>query len=310
MNVWRLTINTAARDGVDPRRFCFERKILGVGWPVDEDGPLDWGSYERLGTEKYYPQDNGWWPALNAIGNRMREGDLCWSRDRSGCYYLGRVDGPWEYQSGGDYRAADVVNVRSCRWVRMGAEDSVPGKVLNSLRASRTLQAVHDDSVRIYSMLAYNQAAGKPVYEVSAATGPSDLFALVSPEDCEDILGVYLQEVHGYRLIPSTRRRDTFKTEFVLRKPGSKALVQVKQGDITLDRGDFAHDHEGRCEWFLLSTGGSYEGDDVRHVHCLDPDTLRDFAVENVELMSDRVRRMVEFCDRIGRASGSNREER
>lgn len=302
MNVWRLTISTNAKDGVDPRRFCFERGILGVGWAVSADGPLDWKTYERLGTAAFYERgDKGWWPALNAIGNRMREGDLCWSRDRDANYYLGRVDGPWEYRAGGAYRDADVVNVRATRWVCVGVEDSVPGKVLNSLRARRTLQAVHDDSVRTYSMLTYNQAVRESVYDLSGEARPLDLFALVSPEDCEDIVGLYLQEVHGYRLIPSTRRRDTPKTEFVLRKPGGVALVQVKQGDVALDPGDFGADHGEPCEWFLFATGGNYRGGDRAHVHCLDPDTLRNFAVENVGLMSGRVRRIIEFCRRPAR---------
>ena len=297
MNIWRLTIKTDAKEGVNPRKFCFERNILGVGWPVDGAGPLDWATYEWLGTEKYYNQgDKGWWPAANAIGKRMQVGDLCWTRDWSGQYYLGRVDGPWEYRSTSEHLDADVVNVRSCRWVSVGTEDVVPGKILNSLRAGRALQAVHDGTVLYYSMLLYNQALGRPVYDLLEENRFLDLFSLISPGDCEDIVALYLQEVHGYRLIPSTHRHDTFKTEFVLRKRGSKALVQVKQGDITLDRSKFESDPREPGEWFLFTTSGQYQGDVVAHVHCLDPDTLRNFAIENVELMSGRVQQIVDFC--------------
>ena len=240
MNVWLLTISTDAKEGIDPRKFCIDRGILGVGWPVTASDPLDWEIYERLGTDEYYNrEDKGWWPALNAIGNRMQEGDLCWTRDWDGQYHLGRVDGPWEYRASSEYIDADVVNVRSCRWVPVGTEDSVPGKVLNSFRASRTLQAVHDETVRFYSMLSYNQAIGDEVYPLSENTPQLDLFALISPEDCEDIVGLYLQEVNDYRLIPSTCKVDTFNTEFVLRKRGGMALVQVKQGEMTLDRSGF-----------------------------------------------------------------------
>ena len=94
MNVWRITIKTDAVEGVDPRRFCLERNILGVGWPVDGPQSLDWDTYHALGTAKYYDDgDKGWWPAVNAIRNRMTEGDLCWTRDWEGNYYLGRVAG-------------------------------------------------------------------------------------------------------------------------------------------------------------------------------------------------------------------------
>ena len=299
MNIWRLTISTSAEEGVDPRKFCMDRGILGIGWRVDAAGPLDWKTYERLGTEKYYDQgDKGWWPAVNAVGNRMQVGDLCWTRDWGGQYYLGRVDGPWSYRSSQEHLKADVVNVRSCRWVPVGTEDAVPGKVLNSFRAGRAVQAVHDATARFYSKLTYNQALDEPVFNLSEETGPWDLFALISPEDCEDIVCLYLQEVHGYRLIPSTCRHDTLKTEFVLRKQGGKALVQVKQGDITLDRRQFDRDPQEMCEWFLFTTGGQYQGEDAPHVHCLDPDTLRNFAVANVELMSGRVQRIIDLCGR------------
>ena len=298
MNIWRLTISTDAKEGVDPREFCIDRSILGVGWPVAASDPLDWETYERLGTEEYYNrEDKGWWPALNAIRNRMREGDLCWTRDWNGQYHLGRVDGPWEYRASSEYTDADVVNVRSCRWVSVGTEDSVPGKVLNSFRARRALQAVHDETVRFYSMLRYNQALGHEVYALSESTPRLDLFALVSPEDCEDIVGLYLQEAHDYRLIPSTCKFDTFKTEFVLRKKGGIALAQVKQGEGTLDRSEFEYDQGKPCDWFLFTTGGHYQGAESPHVHCLDPDSLREFAVANVELMSERVQRIIEFCE-------------
>ena len=41
-------------------------------------------------------------------------------------------------------------------------------------------------------MLTYNQAIGDEVYPLSENTPQLDLFALISPEDCEDIVGLYL----------------------------------------------------------------------------------------------------------------------
>ena len=112
MIVWRITINPDADTGINPRRFCLERNILGVGWPVEASGPLDWDTYQTLGTAKFYDnEDKGWWPAVNAIRNRMAESDLCWTRDREGNYYLGRVEGAWEYRSTPEYINADVVKL-------------------------------------------------------------------------------------------------------------------------------------------------------------------------------------------------------
>ena len=238
--IWRLNIKPDAAKGVDPRMFCIERNILGIGWPVvspvDADTPRDWDAYYNLGMEQYYNEDDkGWWPAVNAIHNRMKIDDLCWTRDWDGNYYLGRIEGDWEYRSTTDYRDADIVNVRPCTWFPTGGVDSVPGKVLNSFRAGRTVQAVDDETVSFYSRLRYNRLSKEAAYDLPGDL-KRDLFALIWPEDCEDIVGIYLQEKHGYRLIPSSCKLCTDKTEFILKTAeGKQAYVQVKQGNVDLN---------------------------------------------------------------------------
>ena len=303
MNIWRITIKTDAHEGVDPRRFCLDRNVLAVGWGVGGSDRLDWDTYETRGTAKYYnvKGHKGWWPAVNALRNRMAEGDLCWTRDWEGNYSLGRVFGEWEYRATPEHIAADVHNVRRCRWIRTGTADSVPGKVLNSFRAGRTVQAVHDDSACFYSKLQFNLAGGEPAYDLSDRTERGlDLFALVSPEDCEDIAAIYLQVKYGYSLIPSTCRPGMVKTEFVLRKSDGLAQVQVKQGAVPLNRDEFTSDPNEPCKWFLFSTSGDYRGDDSDHVQCLDPNEVRDFAFENQAVLPIRIQRLIRFCKSPG----------
>ena len=205
-----------------------------------------------MGEKKYYKSgDKGWWPAINAIQYRMEINDLCWTRDWDGNYYIGKILGEWEYLSTKDYIDADIVNVRPCNWVRTGGVDSVPGKVLNSFRAPRTVQAVDDNTVEFYSKLIYSKLNGE-----NAHCWPSDrklnLFSLISPEDCEDIVGIYIQEKFGFRLIPSSCRHDTVKTEFVLKNvEGERAYVQVKQG-VALNVNDFKCGPRDSCECFFF----------------------------------------------------------
>jgi hypothetical protein len=40
--LWRMHLITK---GVDPRRFCIDGKIVGVGWTIDYDGTVDWPTY-------------------------------------------------------------------------------------------------------------------------------------------------------------------------------------------------------------------------------------------------------------------------
>lgn len=104
-----------------------------------------------------------------------------------------------------------------------------------------------------------------------------------------------MQARFGYRLIPSTCRHDTPKTEFVLARADGKAQVQVKQGS-PLDRTEYAFDPDDPCQWFLFTTGGDYRGPSRDHVHCLDPQELREFAFDNLAVMPGRVRRLAEYC--------------
>ncbi len=295
--LWRLNIKPDAQEGVDPVRFCLDKQILGVGWPVDSDSPLDWKTYCRLGQRAYRRRwRQGWRAATNAIHDRMKKDDLCWTRDPDGNYYLGQITGDWEYRSARRYREADIVNVRPCRWFQIGGVDSVPGKVLNSFRPSRTVQAVDDETSLFYSKLKYNQLSGEAAYDLSSDER-LDLFALISPEDCEDIVGIYLQEIHGYRLISSSCRRDTVKTEFVLKKAdGEQAYVQVKQG-VPLNKDEFKRDKSNPCQWFLFTTNGQYTGRGHNHVHCLKPNDMHEFALAHRNLMSDRVQTFIDFCD-------------
>ncbi len=293
MTIWRLNIKPDSEGDIDPRKFCFDKGILGFGWPVLRDGPLDWDAYYELGEKEYYEEgDKGWWPAVNAIRNRMECGDLCWTRDWNGAYYIGKVTGDWEYRTTKEYRDADIVNVRKCEWYRVGNVDSAPGKVVNSFGMGRTVQAVYGDTVEYYSKAIYNQLSKTNTYDFPEAPD-YDLWSLIGTDDCEDILGIYLQEVCGYRLIPSTCKRATVKTEFILKDTeGKTAQVQVKQS-VNINRDDYDYDENDPCDWYLFSTSGEYTGEVHKHKHCMNPEEMRDFAFEKWRLMSKRIQTFI-----------------
>ena len=290
MTLWRIHLKS---DGDRPTEFCLERNILGMGWPVESHLPLDWDAYYKLGEVEY--GDRSWRGNLRAIHEGMKCGDLCWARDISkGIYYIGRVEGEWEYRGHEEeYRNADIVNVRPCRWFPAGEADSVPGKVLNAFRPERTLQRVGGETASFYSRYLYNERFGRQIYALDH--DELDLLALVGPEDCEDIVGIYLQEKLGYRMIPSSCKHATAKTEFILKnQEGKRANVQVKQGWVNLDR-DYYNDPS--CDWFLFTTQGQYTGSEHSRVHCLKPDEMRDFAFNNRNLMTQRVQTFISFIE-------------
>ena len=298
--VWRLNIKTGASEGVDPRKFCIDRRILGVGWPIDTEEEVDWEKYYKLGEETYYNEgDKGWWPAINAIRNRMQRNDLCWTRDWDGIYYLGRIVSDWIYRGGPDYREADVVNIRECDWKKAGEIDSVPGKVVNSFIPSRTVQAVDDKSVRLYSQYLFNSLSGEGHYPLR--TVAADLLSLVSSEDCEDLIGIFLQE-KGYRMIPSSCKADTAAYEFVLKhtETGNAAVAQVKQGYVNLNVDDYS---ALPSEVYLFTTHGEYTGGTSKNVHCIDPEEIKTFALSRRNIMSDRLKTWIAIAEQLGKGS-------
>jgi hypothetical protein len=150
----------------------------------------------------------------------MNDEDLCWTRDWNGVYYLGKIAGPWQYLHGEDADNFDVHCVRSCKWVRVGLLDAVPGAVERSFGPSRTVQAVNDETAEAYSRNVYGQLSGDPTV---ATNGRPDIFALLSPLDHEDLAGLYLQ-TEGYVLVASTIKSSTAAYEWVMvhQKTGEK----------------------------------------------------------------------------------------
>lgn len=297
--IWRLNIKTDSEEGVDPRKFCISNNILGIGWAVKDDVKnTDWDAYYKLAEEAYCKKmnDKGWRPAINAIKNRMQVNDLCWTRDWDGVYYLGRIKSDWRYEGSHDNKAADVVNIRDCDWKRIGTVDTVPGKVVSSFIPRRTVQAVYDTSVEIYSKFRYNSFSDKFKYPIH--TSSLDLFSLISAEGCEDIVGLYLQE-RGYRIIPSSCKSDTQKYEFVMKHTHSKksAVVQVKTGNEVLNIDEFK---DIGHEVYLFATSGKYVGNRIKNIHCIEPKDINSFIMKNINLLPEKIQKWLDYYKKMG----------
>ena len=261
----------------------------------DEDD-LPWDAYCSRAKAKYIDggESVGWTAAANGI-KEMRQRDLCWTRTESGKYWLGRVAGEWRYRNGPEYRRADVLNVRDCEWACIGDVHEVPGKVINSLRASRTLQRVAGDDIRLFSMFTSNLVHKGDGYDLPDTD--CDLFNLLCPEDCEDVVGVFLQS-EGYILFPTSCKADSKQFEFILRhrQTGRFAGAQVKQGDAVICDQDYCQ-FDG--DVFVFQTSGNYLGPVVPNVRRLTADEMRDFCDSNKNLLPARVLRWISLVERV-----------
>jgi hypothetical protein len=66
------------------------------------------------------------------LANDVKDGDLMWTRDGLGRYWLGQITGPWRFDKSPDSVKFDLYNVRPCRWLKTSFRDfDVPGAVVN-----------------------------------------------------------------------------------------------------------------------------------------------------------------------------------
>jgi len=299
MNVWRINLKPGAASGIDPRQLCLQKGIVGVGWQIDYNNePISWETYETEATKIYYEKgDKSWWPAINAIHNRIKQDDLIWTRDWQGIYYVGRITSDWYYDTHKDCEQADMINVRKCDWQKIGTVEAVPGKIVNSFIPARTVQRVMGNTIEIFSKYTFNKVSGNDIYKINLPEN-SNIFSLLSSDDCEDILGLYLQLKEDYLIVPSSCKSDTMNYEYELRHKdtGDKAVVQVKNGQVDLHTDDFCNINS---IVFLLTTKGQYLGERHENIHFVDPTKMENFVYDNLDIMPDKIRNWTEILTEI-----------
>lgn len=286
MGLFRLHLKPATADDKnrdDVVAYCIDHRVAGIGWSVSlpkgkvinaPDG------YEELAWKEYgrkVPSVNFAW---------CQPDDLIWSRDSKGFYYLGRVTGSYRYNDSEEALALDIPNQLPCDWVKLPNESYVPGKVIASFRQRRAFQGINKAVLR-YSQKLYNQKKGKNYYDIKEEVLSADtFFKMIQDDDCEDIVGLFLQAKRNYVIIPSSNKKDTQAFEYVLkhRYTGKTALVQVKQGDVDLD-GNYGDREE---QIFLFTTEGRVN-DPSENVVVLGKEQLFDFVLENRAVLPERI---------------------
>ena len=148
-DVQRIHIRSTI-DGVDhdaATRWCLSEGLVGVGWGIwDGNGTRTWEGY----VEEY---EDGQGP-VNTNVRRFHDldvGTLIWTRERSGNYWLGRIDGGWEYRDDEVAQRLDLFNLRETSWEEVGTKDRVPRPGRKRLRSRMTLQRIKDQGAVSYS---------------------------------------------------------------------------------------------------------------------------------------------------------------
>src|SRR5690606_38995999 len=74
------------------------------------------------------------------------DGAYVWTRDAHDNLWLGRLAGPWHYDSSREAREVDLVHVRQCRWLPAPVPDRLvpPAVHATFARGGRNWQQTHD----------------------------------------------------------------------------------------------------------------------------------------------------------------------
>lgn len=288
--LWRIHIRPSAEDHADPVAVCLDQEVVGVGWGLNEP-PASREEYFDRGADKFGSQS--WRTALTALIDDVEQDDLVWFRDLEGIYFLGRITDGWDYRDEPENADADLYNVRPAEIYKV--ERSVPGKLKNCFIPGRTLQPVKSQTVQNFSRLVFNQLSGREDYSVPEIEF-GELFDLLDDVELEDVVGLYLQLLEGYALIPSSRESKgttiAYEYELVSAGTGKRAYVQVKGGNTRLNPEKYG---ELEGHWYLFSPAG-YIGNVVPdNVSPISRSAMEDFVLEYEDLLPISVRAWINF---------------
>ena len=238
MTVWRIKLNSmrgeeegGRPDWDEAKAHCRAAGVVGVGWGLSK---LRHGARLQtvLAAWRAFPNGKSGADTIARLANQVEDGDLMWTRDKVGQYWLCQITGPWRYDKTLDSVRYDLYNIRPCRWLQKPFRDyEVPGAVVTGfIGFGQTLRRIgdHPAATKVTGLLWAHE--GDPTIVIPPMSAEEAMADLLDPIDVEDVV-LYLQ-AQGWLLIPSTRMHDTPVYEAALRHKdtGQLTVVSVKSG--------------------------------------------------------------------------------
>jgi hypothetical protein len=309
LTVWRAKLFSERDDLCDDklrdqaRAYCRSAGVVGVGWgrwtlKAPDGAPLEEVLAEIRSIE-------GWrrgGDTVRRLAQDAREGDLVWTRDSFGGYWLGRITGPWRFDGSAQASKWDLNNVRDCEWLERSFRDwEVPGAVVRSFtgRSSSFCRVTpRDRGGRRVTELIWRQTRDPDLKPPRLA--PEEVITdLLDPIDAEDVALLYLQS-RGWLLLPSSRMNDTPLYEATLKHidDGRLAVLAVKSGGqnpvpvsaVVAEVADRA------AEVFVFSTHEQFDGDPQElGATVISRAGVSEFMSARSELLPPRIVRWIEL---------------
>lgn len=289
-NLWRNRHDRSNTDeSLNTVNFSVEAGIVGVDWDVEvrSDETLNWDQYENRADEAGYSDKQSWVRALRAIHEHMNEGDLCYTRNQSGQFYLGRVTGPWRYETGSEYLKHELVNVRDCDWYRIhDPEETIPTELLESFGRGAVLQRIQDERLVAFSQRLFEIMDGRGHYDIDL---PYTMDNWLSDDDLKDLLALYLQADEDQVLLPSSVDQEPFLPDGITvnKLSADRTLYQVQHQHENLPPGAYGEDNR---RIIFLQRGNESLDNLPDHVEVLQLEDLTTVFEDHWDLLPRRIR--------------------
>ncbi|MBP3871958.1 MAG: hypothetical protein J6E46_13400 [Faecalicoccus sp.] len=277
INVTRIHLKTDCEKHGGTREdlidFCLgndKPQYVAIGWSNvhDQDVIKDYESYYNAIQT---PRKN---PVLNVFKG-THKGDLFWTRDLDGFYWICRAEGEARTEYDSDLDIGAVIPVKA---YKVGLE--VPGQIKASFNRplGGTSERIHDKLMKEYSKYVFNEASGNPAYEIKKVK--EDVIDNLPEFDLEELVIIYLQVKEGYYVLSNSiaKKSTTIKIECELMSRNKnnprKAVVQVKAGQNEYDAGDYQKFVE---EGYLVYLYGNFKNcNESGYIH-IEKDDLKSF---------------------------------
>lgn len=294
MQVWRLQVYTSQ---MNIANYCIEHNVAAMGWCFYDDSRSDLQNERKLITS--FDDYSEWYKkwsekevanSVNRLAKDIQIGDLIWLYNKNdGFYYIGKCISDYKFNNSDEAVNHDACNQVGVEWHRYAdiSNGNVPGAIITSLIRGSTFQRIHKTGAESFSKYAYNIASGTAYYDnITFNTDKDNFFSMLSNDDCEDLLYLYLFNKYGYVCIPSSNKKGTKDIEFDMVDPktGTHYYAQVKQQDDNLDARDYKEFvKKNQAKIYFLSTKSAVDNiDDLGEFgEVIDPLDIYDFALSD-----------------------------
>lgn len=292
IKIWRAKFNTGVvQKGIKKQsevfEFCRDKELVGLGWALP-NRPKTIDEAIIKGREIY--KGSNFKTDMNNL-KKLKKDDLVWALGEHS-YYIGRIlDEKYKYVEN-DF---DICNARNCKYYEVGEIENVPGKVVSSFYGRgytiRSIPDNEDKTIENISKLIFNKVSKEEYYKVNLK---KDFWLLLSDQDIEEIIGLYLQIEKNYKIYITSKRKATKKYEFIMvNEKNERAAVQVKSGNTPLNYRDYLNDE---YKIFLFSVCGEYGGvPSSNKIEIIEKKDIEKFLIKRKELLPKNIKYWIEL---------------